>query len=68
MTRKLPAYTGPRYTVRKANGTHHVFDNVYYGVVDAKPTHGGAQARADELNARPRPATRAARPAARRAA
>lgn len=44
--------TGPRYTVKRANGTNQVFDNVYYGVVDAKPTPQAAQVRADQLNER----------------
>lgn len=55
MNRKLPAVIGPRYVVRFANGAHQVFDTVYYGVVDAKPTQQAAEKRADELNARPRP-------------
>lgn len=53
MNRRLPAVIGPRYQVRLNNGTFHVFDSVYYGVVGARPNAKAAQARADELNARP---------------
>lgn len=60
---KLPSYSGPRYTVKSVNGTHQVFDNIYYGVVDARRSSDAAQARADELNARPRPVRGQRRPA-----
>ena len=58
MQRKPPAYAGPRYRVQLRNGVYQVFDAVYYGVVDAKPSEKAAQARADELNARPAPQRR----------
>lgn len=50
---RRPQPTGPRYVARFVNGAHQVFDTVYYGVVDAKPTAKAAQERADQLNARP---------------
>lgn len=53
LNRRLPAVIGPRYVVRNNNGTFHVFDTVYYGVVDARSNEKAAQTRADELNARP---------------
>lgn len=43
----------PRYVVKRANQTHHVFDTIWYGVVDAKRNPREAQKRADELNSRP---------------
>lgn len=52
MQKKPAPYSGPRYTVRQANGTNQVFDNVYYGVVNAARDPKKAQVIADGLNAR----------------
>lgn len=52
MNRKLPAVIGPRFRVQRRNSTFHVFDTVYYGVVDAKPTERAAAQRAAQLNER----------------
>lgn len=52
MNRARPQSSGPRYIVKRVNGTNQVFDTVYYGVVDAKPSERAAQQRADQLNER----------------
>lgn len=44
--------TKPRYEVRFRNGTNHVFDNVFYGVVGSNGLAKLAQQRAAELNQR----------------
>lgn len=51
MNRPKPQ-SGPRFRVQRVNGVFHVFDSVYYGVVDAKPTEKAAAQRAAQLNER----------------
>lgn len=46
------AISKPRYELRFRNGTFHVFDTVYYGVVGTHWSRKLAQERADELNQR----------------